>query len=401
MAKTASLFPEIAGPREVAISAAVADWWDIPVELLDGLWDPLTCPPAVLPHLARAQGMPLWPERWTLSEQRAYTARWIVLSRRIGAVPTFEELLAQVDARLVEFLAPPQGLFPRSPQSPAALAAFRAQYPEIRVYPQRTAHRRPGGFTLGHALPMVLRSSVAGQFGGYRASVVDRGVESPVSVRVTVGAGAFAQGLFEVRLPTKARRLILPAILGSGFTPRRSTAESRVYLYGKGSAPGPDLLPPGTPFELTPKRVREPHELRGGFVVGRALPMVLRKSVAAAHVYDSVRVFDPDRAVQTGPPRRGGWMLGRSKLRQPAFVEHLAVDASYRRPGGFTVGHALPMTLRRHDGARMAEITAAIRAAKLGRDQVLVRTNLFRTIQVGDAIPLNGSVRVGDIIQRL
>lgn len=400
MADLHTLLPSNATHRERAISEAMAAWWDLPVEILTTLWDPATCPEAVLPHLARALRMPLWLDRWNLARKRANLARWIALSRRRGAEPTFRELLGMVDVELVEFRAPPQGLFPSRRWTAAERQAWRARFPEIRVYPFRNTHVRRGGFFPGGCLPMAPQKSVASDFAGRRATIVRDGVETPIPGRVLGGAGELATGQFRVALPARGRNSCLPMMPGVNFIPRASTAASRAYTYADG--PGdPDLLLPGRPLDVTPERIYAPHVRRLGLFPGQCLPMVPLRSIAGEFVYDSVRIYDPAVAQTNGPARKGGWILGRSRPRQAPFTVKLAVDASRRRPGGFVPGGVLPMAPRAFDVERLDEAAQAVRAAKLGRDQALITLVPYRPINAGDGIPANGSFRLGQIIRSL
>ncbi|MCJ2080752.1 phage tail protein I [Methylobacterium sp. J-090] len=400
MPEARSLLAGSTSPRERAVSEAVAPWWDVPVEILTTLWDPATCPEAALPHLARALRMPLWLDRWNVARKRANLARWIALSRRRGVEATFDELLAMVDVEMVAFRAPPQGLFPTRRWTPAERRAWRARFPEIRVYPFRNAHTRQGGFIPGGCLPMVPMRSVATQFAGRRATIVRDGIETPIPVRVLGGATELATGQFKVSIPTRGPNSCLPMILGVDFIPRRSTAASRVYTYADGPA-DPDLLLPGRPLDVTPERIRAPHARRHGFFPGDCLPMIPLRSNAAEFIYDSVRIYDPAAAKTNGPPRTGGWILGQSRLRQAPFTIEISIDAKRHRPGGFFPGGILPMTPRPFDRSRIDEADQAMRAAKLGRDQVLRSLVTYRPINAGDGIPADGSFRLGQIIRSL
>jgi hypothetical protein len=401
---TTALLPQNATQYELAIAEAVAAWWDVPVALLDTLWDPRKIPADLLPFLAWALSVDIWNDRWDISKKRSVTARSVALSRMRGTEPAFREFLDIVDARLVEFLPPPQGLFPKNRWSGDQLQQWRSQFPEIRVYPFRVRHVKPRNqLTIGQpwfGSRHVLRPSVAGQYGGRRATWVKNGVETGVTVRVDVGTGEFARGIFTVMLPTTLPRLAPSFIAGRGFFPRPSTAKSRVYIYGEGVRT-PDLLPPGVPVSIDPDHVAAKHVVRGGFFLGHTLSMVLRRSVAAEHVYDSVRIYDPAVAIQFGTPRKGGWILGSSKLQQQPFLLRLTADLSRRRRGGLVVGKSFPQIARPFDSSRVDEGLSAVRAAKIGRDRMMVRTNLHREINPTDSIRPDGSFRVGQIIQSL
>ncbi|SFD76648.1 phage tail protein, P2 protein I family [Bosea sp. CRIB-10] len=387
-----------------SISEAVAEWWDPPVALLDTLDDAWRIPARLLPYLAAGRSVDVWKDGWTESKKRWVIDRWISLSRRRGVETTFAAMLEIMDARLVEFLAPPQGLFPRQPWTDAERRAWREQFPELRVYPRRNRHTTPRALLVvgepwfgGRS---ILRSSIAPAYGGQRATIVIDGVERPVPIRVDVGAGEFVRGLFQVMLPTTALRLTLPAILGKACVPRASTAASRSYRYGD-AASRADLLLPGQPISIEPERIAAAHTLPGGFAPGSTLPMILRASRAGEHVYSSIRIYDPAKGAVFRPTKPGGWILGRSKLRQAAFTLRLTVDASRKHRGGFVIGRSLPMAARGFDDSKLQDVFAAARAAKLGRDRVLVRTSLHRPVTAGDGIPLDGSHRLGDLITDL
>ena len=389
---------------ETAISEAVADWWKIPVDVLATIWDPRTCPENVLPYIAWALSVDLWSDKWSISKKRSVVARAPALSRIRGTEPAFSEFLDIVDGKLVEFIAPPQGLFPKSQWTPERLREWREQFPEIRVYPFRNRHQAPRNLmVIGEpwfGRRSILRKSIAAEYGGRRATCVKDGVETPISIRVDVGAGEFARGFFTVALPTRLPRVSFPAVINKRFLFRGSTANKRVYVYAEGGR-SPDLLPPGVPIALKPDRVAAKHVKRGGFIVGRTLPMVLRANNAMQFVYDSVRIYDPERAVKFGPPRKGGWILGRSKFRQAPFLLRITADLSRKRKGGFVIGSSFPAILRKFDASRLEEGFAAVRAAKIGRDRVMVRTNLHRQLAPSENIRPDGSYRVGQSIKYL
>lgn len=402
-----SLLPPTPTDYELSISEAVADWYDVPSEILDTLWDPRTCPPDVLPHLASALRVPLWFDDWPVAKQRSVTAAWIRLSRRLGREPTFAELLRIVDAELVRFIAAPQVTTPTRARTDAEREAFKARFPEVRVYLYRNRGVRNALFTCGWPLGgyrRVARASTAPERAGRRAEVCDRGIVTPITIRVESGTAEFALSSLALRLPATGLRLVPGrAWAGAARASRSSSAASRVYRYREGTA-RPDLLwPTAQPLDIRPDRIREPHVRRGGLVVGRVWGAGLgaaRASDARLFVYDSMRLFDPARrgGGQVGVSR-GGWILGSSRLGMPPFEAELVVDASYRRPGrgGFP---RLPGVVRAHDGSRMASIAAAVRGAKLGRDKIMIRTGLYGPITPNDAVQADGAHRLGDIIKR-
>lgn len=273
-----------ATPLMRAVSDVGAGRPALPVEALGSLWNPATCPPDALPHLAAAVGVAVWKTEWDESLKRRVIARTIALKRRRGTTPTFREFLSFVEAELVEVRAGPSIAAPRPARTQAERDAWAAQFPELRVYAYRTRHER--------------------------------------------------------------RRLVAPG---------RPLGGSR---------------------------------------------RILRPSSAAERVFDSLRILDREKVKSGRVRRRGGVIMGRTRLGHPPYVVELAVDLTRkgkrRRPLPKLPGFARP-----HDGSRTAEAIEAVRAAKLGRDKVLIRTGLSRPIAVGGGATVGSGARVGQVIRSL
>ena len=408
MSDAVTLLPPEASPRELAISEAVAAWLTIPVELLDTIWDPRTCPEAWLPYLAWAVGLPLWSAAWDAPKRRSVVAAWIAISRIRGTRDAFAACLDIVDAKLVDWLVPPAICAPRPARTQAERDAYKAQFPEVRVYPFAGQAVRRGVLVPGRPWGRRLRflqPSTADARAAYRAEYRDGDVVKPITVRFAATAGDIASGDFELRAPSVGVRRLVPGRPWGGATrfALPSTAAARVYRYNEGTA-RPDLLwPSATPIDTVPDKVAAPHVLPGRLVVGRpwgGSRRVPRPSVASQFVYDSVRLFVPDRPVVNAKARRGGWILGRTQLGQPRFRIDVAVDTTYRRPGRrFMPGQVLRGVTAPHDGSRTAEVCAALRAAKLGRDKVMLRTGLYRPVEPQDQLLPNAALLPGQIIR--
>ena len=401
-----SLLADNASKRELAISEAVAAWYAVPNSLLVTIWDPAKCPDALVPYLAWAVGLPLWSERWDVLKKRSVVAAWIAISRLRGTKVAFEKCLGIVDAEFVSWVTPPAICAPRAARTPAQRAAYQAQFPEVRVYLFAKRAVRKGILVCGRPFSGVRRSpqaSTAYLRRAYRAEYVDGGVTTDLAIRV-LAPTEITQGAFELALPTGTRRLVpgRPWFGRSRFL-ETSTAATRVFRYTDGDG-RPDLLwPTLTPFALQPTLVSQPHILKGHLVAGR--PWFGRRraplaSVADQFVYQSIRLYDPDRhaAVSAGKP--GGWILGRTQLGTDAFRIDVAVDTSYRSPGRrFMPGRPLGGVAHAHDPGRIQDVCAALRAAKLGRDKVMLRTGIYREVEAADALPPDGSILPGQIIR--
>ena len=398
--------PSSRTPSDLAISEAFNAWWDLPVAILDTLWDPATCLPDVLPHLARAVGVPLWPARWPLTKQRSFVAAWIAISRQRGREPAYRKMLAAVDAELVQFITPPQILTSRRSRTAEEREAYRRLFPEVRVYAVRDRAERPGVLVPGRpwfGSRRVARASNAPERAGRRAEYRDGDLVRTVAIRVVGATADLVSGHFILALPATGARLTPgKPWFGRNRVARASSAAGRVYRYRDGEA-RPDLLFPRLePLEAKPDRVREAHADRPKMVPGRpwfGVRRVARLTDTALHVYDSVRLFDPDRVRSQAAARPGGWIMGRTRLGMDPFRIEILADTSYRRPGrrfGRFFGPA-----RAHDASRIEEVTAALRAASVGRDKVMLRTGLYRPIDTSDGILPDGTFVPGQIVRAL
>ena len=97
MADPATLLPPNAAPLERALSLASAvSLADVPVTI-DRLWNPATCPVALLPWLAWGLSIDIWDSAWTEAEKRAAVADAIQFQRRKGTPASLRTVLDRFD----------------------------------------------------------------------------------------------------------------------------------------------------------------------------------------------------------------------------------------------------------------------------------------------------------------
>lgn len=97
------LLPPNATPTEAALETATARLGDVPV--VAGLWDPETCPAAVLPWLAWALSIDEWDAGWTDETKRRIVASSVAVHRRKGTVAAVKRAVADAgygDAQVIE-----------------------------------------------------------------------------------------------------------------------------------------------------------------------------------------------------------------------------------------------------------------------------------------------------------
>lgn len=92
-----SQLPPNATPQEVALAEAIGRVGDVPVPN-GSLWDPATCPAALLPWLAWALSVDVWVADWSDDIKRAVIAESLLLHRRKGTPWAVERALVVAGA---------------------------------------------------------------------------------------------------------------------------------------------------------------------------------------------------------------------------------------------------------------------------------------------------------------
>ncbi|MBP6876555.1 MAG: phage tail protein I [Phenylobacterium sp.] len=393
MSVAASLLPPTAEPFLQALSEGLAPAADLPVHLLGALWDPDNAPEPALAPLAQAMGVTLWRETWPVAKKRHVIKETIALMRRRGTLEAFDRFLKLVDVDLVAAHAPPQRLVPRGNKPADERRRWARQFPEIRVRTVAERHRLPAAFVAGRSVPgRAPRASIAHLYAGLRAELIIDGQTTPAS------AEALPDGSFRLKLQAQGDPMRIGRAPGRAASSRRPA--DRVYAFRAGGG-SPVLAPAQTAAAYQPDHDVLPGHSRTALVVGRALGRRVPTSKPIASVVASVRVLEPAWAARSTVRPYGGWFAGRGRLGQDRFTLRLDVDVSRvvrgRRPFPLSPSGALRPT----DHTRIEDTLAAARAAKLGRDQVLVRTNLYHPIGPGDFVPLDGSMLPGQIVRSL
>lgn len=93
---SAALLPPSSTPLERALCDATARLSDVPLPIRD-LWNPATCPAALLPFLAWGVSIDFWDSAWTEAEKRAAIAGAIELQRRKGTPASLRAVLDRFD----------------------------------------------------------------------------------------------------------------------------------------------------------------------------------------------------------------------------------------------------------------------------------------------------------------
>ncbi|HEV2681323.1 MAG TPA: phage tail protein I [Rhodanobacter sp.] len=97
---TGSLLPPNASLAELALEGATARIGDVPTPLRD-LWNPQTCPEALLPWLASMLGIDAWKSYWPVEVKRARVAAAIAIQRHKGTVKSVRDVIAAYGGAVV------------------------------------------------------------------------------------------------------------------------------------------------------------------------------------------------------------------------------------------------------------------------------------------------------------
>lgn len=90
---TASLLPPNATPFERAMEDATARAAAVPTPI-EALWDPDTCPVALLPYLAFGLSIDAWSPDWSELTKRERIRRAIPIQRRKGTIRSIRDVVA-------------------------------------------------------------------------------------------------------------------------------------------------------------------------------------------------------------------------------------------------------------------------------------------------------------------
>lgn len=91
-----TLLPPQATPLERAVEKGMGALAEVPVPIRD-VWNPATCPPALLPFLAWGVSIDFWDSAWTEADKRTAIAGAIEAQRRKGTPASLRQVLDRFD----------------------------------------------------------------------------------------------------------------------------------------------------------------------------------------------------------------------------------------------------------------------------------------------------------------
>lgn len=398
MTELATLLPANATPYEKAQSLTSAARRPLPADLIKTVWNPDTCPEALLTHLANTLSVDVWDESWDAEKKRRVIRRAIPVQKIKGTLAALREYAGYRGAEIVSVARPPQRFFASSSITPAEREAWIASLPQIRLYVQgATATRRPLIVAGGGAKPYFLTRRFAYPTTA-PARAGDRAVIWRAGVETAIGTGSW-DGTSEVTISVLGERLArLHAGRAVGAYPSPSVATDHIYRIVLDESADLTPVAPGSRLQTTRTETVSAvsygrRQWRAGAI---ALHRYARPSIAATQIYRRIPIIDDSVAAE---PRKSVSFASVTRLRVPAHTADLGVDI----PGkGSRVGiyaavrcaglHAMPSVAR----SRIQPTFEALAAGKRFSDTIYVNTNVHRPLTAGSSLFAGTTYRAGE-----
>lgn len=391
-----TLLPPNATDLERAIEHTAAPADDS--QAIRPLYRPQDLPSPVLPWLAWAFSVPLWPI--DPAERRQITADAWHLHRLRGTLGGFKAIARYVHAEITQAITPPAKAFASPALTRQQRNAFVARYPQLRIYRHRTAGQRVGlhaGDCLG--LHSAVQSTAPLRIQP-RAYLWRDGVETELTLieRTTANTThtAEASTVTEVAIPGAAGRLAFagrhPRFLTVTEAPRRfyRVTLQQTYQNSVETLRRVATEPSLTPIDVRPDAIAQTGTAHGVHA-GQHMARHLRTSTAPDRLYQRLYLFDPTINVA----RRAATLhLNAGRLGMPAHHAELSVRVPGKRhklsAWRFVRGYLVAT-----DKTRLSECLEAMRDMARASDRIAINTTIKRPASAGESV-LAGSLIAGD-----
>lgn len=392
------ILPPNSTPLERAIvDASMAIELDTdPIRTLN---DPQRIDAKLLPWLAWARDVLVWPKDADEITRRRLVAESLQLHRRQGTLWAFRKVAALFGATIVRAITPPARLYAGRSLTIDERNAFVARHPQLRIYRHRTRGQRVGmhvGDCLRRSFPV---KSDAPLRCAPRAYLYRDGVEAELTVleRTTTATTRTAESttVTEIALPGTARRRSFasghPRFLGLSDAAKRFY---RITLQQTYRDTGETLrrvaaLPSLAPISIRPDAVAQHGQARGLFA-GRFLTGCLPPSTAGDRLYQRFYLHDPDLEVDR---RKVSLHLNGARLgMKPHHAElHISFPG---KASPLAFGRYMRGYLVASDKSRITGFLEAMRAVSRVSDRIKIKTAIHRRATAGQTI-LAGDLLAG------
>ncbi|MBS0501115.1 MAG: phage tail protein [Proteobacteria bacterium] len=396
------LLPPNATALEIAVSQTIGPWTDGEGAIAT-LQDPARIPAALLPHLALAEDVPVWPDGE--GQRRAVIGASPRLHALIGTPKGLRELARLAGASVQRLEMPPAKTF-LGYWDEASRRQWLDAHPHMRIHRQRQ-RAASEGLMLGHAHTADSATPPARTTAMARAAVRATlhwpdGRMEPLTTHGWSTLERAAGAVIDLARRAQARGQHLGQGLAGVLS--RADASSRYWrvqsvqyrerqqlLTLKQTAPS---LAPLTPdAQPVAERASRPQLL----CLGQPLAGPALRGDSATRLYARVRLHDPAVATQ---PKHGPSYLGFTRLSSPPFIAMAHVRMPARRLPFAMAGTAMHAALSSGDAReRIAPVLSAMDWARAAHDKVLIRTRLHGQARAS-RIHRAGSQLAGHTINR-
>jgi phage tail P2-like protein len=419
-------------------------------ELVKEQWDPYAISSQNLPFLAYAQGVNLWEADWTDASRRWWVANQWELKQQRGSLLGTSRFVSAVGQKVMHAIVPPAKFHPGKSLTAEERAAYNARFAQLRLYPFVARVQLPwlcyvsnfrvgfeqkrrytfNGCFLGPLRKMYPTSADAGGRYTRTATIWDRGVETPITVRTVkdVSTPGVVTTWDEVVVPAKIANHYYAGQEGKwplkpGHPVRQNkygiflgimdeTAKRIIKIPRNGEldvttakAIYQTIVPDNTYIDVYPQHVATPHprsarRLYCGAPRGRRKEYLINKylpaSIAFQFLYEVWYIFDYARVPDY---RRASVYMGQARFGMHKYTAEIRIQIPikwrkwYIYNGGFLSGHLHPPDTRELDKCRRA-VTASMAV----RDTVRIDTIIKRRINTNDSLPCDGSFTVGQYV---
>jgi len=413
MSDEVHLLPRNATEFEKAASLTAAKGADLPAHLVSDVTDPYLCPAGLLPFLALERSVDLWNPDWPEERKRWVIAEQARLHRLKTTEAGFRAHLLLVGAELVGTLTPRSDFFAAPQFGDEDRKAWVRQFPEIRIrsfakegFDRVTGLSGPADHVDAYLGALNGPSFFAddglnpGEALGRQAVLHRNGVETVLLwSEVTTGDGRFFE---QIILAGEAGGLYFTDDVPSqGFlddpaTPNRIISFAAAAEETIGGFAYNLVRPSLTPLTTWPERVTlNATDEFSLFADDVPIELVwLVESRARFRVYDSIRLFDIDRATQL--PLSTDF-VDSARFRLDPYTAELTVRISGRKPEAaleFVDDH-----LVEDDTLGLLNAVDAVRISQSARDTIFLNSKAHSPVRFGDGRTFAG-LRLGEWLER-
>jgi len=413
MSEEIDLLPRNATEFERAVSLAAARGTDLPAQLVSDVTDPWTCPAELLPFLALERSVDLWDPEWSEERKRWVIAEQAWLHRLKTTEAGFRAHLSLVGADLVHTITPRSDFFAAPAFGDDDRREWVRQFPEIRIrsfaqegFDRVSAMSGPADHVdayLGAADGPAFFADdglTPGEALGRRAVLYREGIEVVLLwSEVPIGDGRFFE---QIILPGEAGGLWFASdvasqgFLGDPDTPNRIISFAVAPDATIGGFAYNLVRPSLTPVTTWPERVTaEATDEVSLFADDVPIDLVwLVESRARFRIYDSIRLFDMDRATQLPVSTD---FVDNARFRLDPYTAVLTVRIEGRKPEAaleFVDDH-----LVEDDTLGLLNAVDAVRISQSVRDTLFLNSKAHSPVRFGDGKSF-ACLRLGEWLER-